>query len=201
MTARAVFAAGAIASALTLFTGAAGAQEMGSQAVPPADQPLVRKIPTPRIGLEAGAGVLGYTGGAASLGPAWNVRVTGNLSRRFAIEGSYVGSVSEASRVNDTLVMTSFNAGLRYNILPADVGPVQPYAVAGVGYAGWSGKSGDPATLIFPLGIGVERMLTRSVKVGARANFTPAFFDKLGSGPNAPGGDTWALQGHLGGAF
>jgi hypothetical protein len=206
MRARGLWATAAVASAIITVAGAAGAQQPeggaeGGINIPPADQPVIERIPTPRISIEGGAGVLGYTGGAASLGPMWNVRVTGHLSPRFAVEGNYVGAANEATWVDETLVMTSIDVGVRYNILDPEDAPAQPYVVAGVGYAGWSGDNGDPFALTIPLTIGAERMLTRTIKVGARVNFKPAFMDEFGEADDAPGGDTWSLGAHLGGAF
>ncbi|MCC6555676.1 MAG: outer membrane beta-barrel protein [Polyangiaceae bacterium] len=180
--------------------GEAEAQPPGP-AVPPADQPIIKRIPPPRLAVEGGAGVLGFTGGAAALGPAWNVRVTGTLSDRIAVEGNYVGAANGASREDETLLMTSVNAGLRFNLLRPDQAPAQPFVVAGFGYAGWTGDNGDSFTLTVPVSAGAERMLTDNIKVGARVNFTPAFLDELGEGEDPPGGDTWSLIAHVGGGF
>lgn len=210
MRARQWMAVGWAAVATMALAGGAWAQgeaqgQPGGEArggsMPPADQPIIQRIPTPRLVLEGGAGVLGYTGGAASVGPSWNARVTGTVSESFAIEGNYVGAANRAPRVEETLVMTAIDAGVRYNILAPDEGPVVPFVVAGIGYAGWSGENGDPFALTIPLTAGAERMLTRNIKVGARVGFKPAFFDHLGTGDEAPGGDTWSLTGHLGGGF
>ena len=208
MRARSWMAVGWAAVAAMTFAGAAQAQEAAREppgeagrGVPPADQPIITRIPQPRLAVEGGAGVLGYTGGGAGLGVAWNARVTGTLSPRLAIEANYVGAANQIPREDETLVMTSIDAGVRYNILLAENAPVVPFVVAGVGYAGWSGDNGDPFALTVPLTAGAERMLTRNIKVGARVGFKPAFFDRLGDEPDAPGGDTWSLTGHVGGGF
>ena len=209
MRARAWMAVGWAAVAAMTFAGATQAQDQaegqprgeGARALPPADQPIITRIPQPRLTVEGGAGVLGYTSGGAGIGVAWNARVTGTLSPRMAIEANYVGAANPIPRQDETLVMTSLDAGARYNILLPDEAPVVPFVVAGIGYAGWSGRNGDPFALTVPLTAGAERMLTRNIKVGARVNFKPAFFDQLGPGTDAPGGDTWSLSGHLGGGF
>lgn len=207
MRTRGRIAVGAAAVAMMMFAGAAQAQQPGGERagwgsnMPPADQPIITRIPEPRFTVEGGAGVLGYTGGTASLGPAWNVRVTGTLSPRWAVEANYVGAANEMSREGDddeTLVMTSLDAGVRYSLLRAEDAPVVPFVAAGIGYAGWSGDDGDAFAVTIPLTAGAERMLTRNIKVGARVNFKPAFMDDLGGDS---GGDTWSLVAHLGGGF
>jgi hypothetical protein len=170
---------------------------------PPADQPLIRRVPRPVLSVEGGAGVLGYIGGTGRLGPAWNVRVTGEFTPRFAVEGNYIGAANKRSDNTGTITYTTIDADLRYNVLRADEAPVQPYLTAGLGYAGWFGPGGAPASLVIPLSAGVERMLTERIKIGARLTLRPAFFDDLGHGyeKNPPGGDTWALLANVGGGF
>jgi hypothetical protein len=173
--------------------------------LPPADQPVVRRIPQPVISVEGGGGIVGFVGGVGAPGPAWNLRVTGTLSERFAIEGNYLGSVNERTDTKDSLVMTAIDAGVRYNVLLADQFPVQPFVVGGVGYAGFAGRNGDPAMLIVPLVVGAERLLTPNIKVGARFSYRPAFFDDLSTPTTprgqAPGADTWTLLAQIGGGF
>ncbi|XXX73832.1 hypothetical protein WMF30_39920 [Sorangium sp. So ce134] len=206
------FAASAMAAAaMTALAGAAEAQgaaraeqrDRPAGNVPPADQPLIRRIPEPTIAVEGGFGMLGYLGGAAGVGPTWNVRVTGSMSPRVAVEGNYIGSVNQRATMDRSLVMTSLDAGLRYNILRADEAIVQPFVVAGLGYVGWAGEGGDAFALSVPVTLGVERLVTRNIKLGARLNFRPAFFDDLTvRGAASPtGGDSWALLAHGGGAF
>ena len=54
-----------------------------------------------------------------------------------------------------------------------------------------------------PDAVGVERLLFRQVKIGARFNLRPSVFDDLGVPDEArpPGGDTWSLTANLGGSF
>ncbi|MDC3961227.1 outer membrane beta-barrel protein [Polyangium jinanense] len=174
--------------------------------LPPADQPAIREIPRPTsFSVEGGAGIVGFLGGVGALGPGWNVRVTGAINDRWAIEGNYLGSTNTRADTRTQLVMTSLDAGARYNLAAADRLPLQPFVVAGVGYAGFAGSYGDGFTLIVPVGVGADRMLTENIKVGARFNYRPAFFDNLGSPitpPNdEPGGDTWTLLAQIGGGF
>ncbi|WP_438032370.1 hypothetical protein [Sorangium sp. So ce204] len=211
MSTRRLAAAAMTAAGMMALAGAAEAQGAAGRDpqarptgnLPPADQPLIRRIPEPTVAVEGGLGVLGFLGGAAGVGPSWNVRVTGSMSPRVAVEANYTGSVNERAIVGKSLVMTSLDAGLRYNILRADEAIVQPFVVGGVGYVGWAGRGGDAFALSVPLTAGVERLVTRNVKLGARFNFRPAFFDdlSLGGSRSQTGGDTWALLAHGGGAF
>ncbi len=186
----------------TAQTAPAQGRSMG---LPSADQPVLQRIPQPVISVEGGGGVVGFVGGVGAPGPAWNLRVTGAMSDRFSIEGNYLGSVNERSDTKDSLVMTAIDAGLRYNVLLPEQFFVQPFVVGGVGYAGFAGRNGDPAMLVVPLVVGAERLLTPSIKVGARFSYRPAFFDDL-SGPTTrrgetPGADTWTLLAQIGGGF
>ncbi len=171
---------------------------------PPADQPLIRRVPPPAaISIDGGAGVLGYVSGTGALGPAWNVRVTAGFTPRFALEAQYLGSANRRSDNTGPLTNQSVDAELRYNVLRADEAPVQPFLTAGLGWAGWIGPGGTPASLVTPVSAGVERMLTDRIKVGARLNVRPAFFADLGHGyeKSPPGGSTWALIANVGGGF
>lgn len=205
---------GLVTVGLTLATlciaGAASAQQnertpevlRPTDRAPAADRPLIRHVEEPDYAIEGGAGVLGYIGGGAGVGPAWNVRLSALISPDFAGELSYTGAASEVPRTDDAMVMTAIDAQIRYNVLRADDAVVQPFVAGGVGYAGFAGDEGDPFTLTVPLSAGVERMLTPNVKIGARFNVKPAFFDELGEeGTDAPGADTWSVLGNVGGAF
>ncbi|AKT38667.1 outer membrane beta-barrel protein [Chondromyces crocatus] len=192
------------------FTGAASAQsssyardypDLNVRNVPPSDKPLIRKIPQPDYSLEGGFGIVGYLDGAASIGPAWNVRFTAAFNQRFAGELSYMGSSSSVAQTDSSLVMTALDASARFNILLADQAFVQPFVAAGLGYAGFAGEGGDPFTVTVPVAAGVERLLTEHVKVGARFNVRPTFFDDIGTGPETQGADSWQVVGQVGGAF
>ncbi|HRI69942.1 MAG TPA: hypothetical protein PK156_37190 [Polyangium sp.] len=173
--------------------------------LPPADQPVLRHIPRPVVSVEGGGGIVGFVGGAGKPGPGWNLRVTGAMSDRWAVEGNYLGSVNERSDTKDTLVMTGIDLGVRYNLALPDQLPVQPFVVGGAGYAGFAGRNGDPAMLVVPLVVGAERLLTPNIKVGARFSYRPAFFDDLSTPTTArgetPGADTWSVLAQIGGGF
>ncbi|WP_437671139.1 hypothetical protein [Sorangium sp. So ce131] len=211
MRMRRLAAAGMTVAAMMALAFAADAQDTAADRrggrpagnLPPADQPLIQRFPEPTIAVEGGFGVLGYLGGTAAVGPTWNVRVTGTLSPRLAVEGNYVGSVNERTTTARSLVLTSFDAGVRYNVLRAHEAFVQPFVVAGVGYAGWAGEGGDAFAVAVPLTAGVERLVTRNIKLGARFNFRPVFLDDLSvrGAAERTGGDSWSVIAHGGGAF
>lgn len=211
MRTRALVAVGLAVAASTLGTQAQAQNRPPSPAQNPppprepprADQPIVKKIPEPRITFEGGAGIVGYIGGTAGVGPAWNVRAIGSFTPRIAAELNYTGSVNQRGD-GGSLVYTSFDADFRFNILRADQAPVQPFVAAGVGYVGYYGNRGDGAAMVFPIYVGVERRFSRHLVVGGRFNLRPAVFDNLGAIPGRHdelGGDTWSLIANLGGAF
>ena len=173
---------------------------------PPADRPLIPPQFQPRIIVEGGAGALGYFGGTAAVGLAWNARVTVPVNERFAVEGNYTGSVNRRSDQSGSLVYTAVDADVRYNLLRANQFPVQPHVVGGIGYAGFAGPGGDGAALTIPVAFGVDRLLTEQIRAGARVNLRPAFFDNLshpGQTADAVGtsGSVWSLLANVGGAF
>lgn len=184
-------------------------------AIPEANQPLIQpERLQPTYSIEGGAGILGFVSGAAGIGPAWSARASMNLTPRFAIEANYNGAVNKRPLTDTTLVSTLLDADVRYNLTLPDQAPVQPYLTAGAGYGGFAGDGGDGATLIIPVSAGVERALTRNIKIGARFTFRPAFFDDLGTtvatglptlpavpSANRPGADTYELVANVGGAF
>jgi len=148
--------------------------------LPPADQPVIKRIPRPHtLSVEGGGGVVGFVGGTGTPGPAWNLRVTGAMTDRFSIEGNYLGSVNQRSDTKDSLVMTSVDAGVRYNILLPEQFPVQPFVVGGVGYAGFAGRDADPAPLVLPVALVGEHLLTPAYKSRAHLSSRPTFFDDL----------------------
>jgi hypothetical protein len=170
---------------------------------PPADQPLVKKLPEPRLFVEGGAGILGYVGGTAGLGPAWNLRVAGRFGDRYEVEGNYTGGANQRSDGAGSLLYTAVDGDFRFNILNPRTAPITPFVAGGLGFASYAGKGGSPIAFTVPIYAGADRMLTRNIKVGARFNFRPAFGEDLGQAgqTNSPGGDTWSLVANLGGAF
>jgi hypothetical protein len=141
-------------------------------------------------------------GAAAGVGFAWNARVTANLSPRWAAEGNYTGSLNRRPDQH-ALVMTAIDGDVRFNFTRGPELPVQPFVTAGLGWEGFAGENGNMAAIAFPLGAGVERLLTREIKMGARFEIRPALNGNLGppGSIEQPGATTWALLAHLGGRF
>jgi hypothetical protein len=168
---------------------------------PAADQPLVQPGTT-ALTFEGGAGLLGFMGAAAGVGLAWNARVTWNLSERWAVEGNYLGSFNRRPDQR-SLVLTAIDGSVRFNFTRGGDFPVQPFGTVGVGWEGFAGNGGDMAVIAFPVSAGVERLLTRQIKMGARLQVRPAAGGNLGvrGAADQPGATTWALLGHLGGRF
>jgi hypothetical protein len=214
MTMRRMVAAGLAAAAMTASLPALAQPPPGGNpntpppiaGPPPADRPILPARIQPTIVVEGGAGVLGYIAGTASIGPAWNARVTAYITPRWAAEGNYTGSVNRRTDQTGSLVYTAVDADVRYNLLRADQFVVQPYVVGGLGYVGYIGPGGDGAALTTPVAFGAERLITEQIKAGARFNLRPAFFDDLSHGwekANAAGttGGVWTLLANVGGAF
>ena len=205
-----IWAPGVAGALLTVAVSASGQERPMAPAARPADradQPLLQEIPPPALAFEGGGGINGFVGGGAAVGPTGNARVTAAFTPRWALEGNYLGSVNRRHDNNANMVVTQVDASARYNILRGGEAPVQPFVTAGIGYAGFSGRDGDMASVVVPVGVGVERMLTPSIKVGARANFRPVLGEDLrtprdrAANASGPGGDTWSLTAHLGGGF
>jgi len=184
-----------------------GAPAAGAPAVPHADQPLVPEDVEPMFGFEGGAGILGFFDGAASIGPAWEARLRAHFTPTWALEATYLGSVNDREDNDSTMVTTQIDASARYNAFRAFNLPLQPFVTAGLGYAGFSGDDGDMATLLVPLGLGVDRALTPNIRVGARFDFRLVFGEDLDTprdrvmDEDGPGGDNWSVVAHLGGQF
>jgi hypothetical protein len=184
----------------TMNTGAPGG-------MPRADQPLLPPDTEPVFGFEGGAGILGYLGGTASVGPVWEGRVRAHFTPSWAVEATYLGAANDRQDNDATMVTTQIDASVRYDAFRSYNLPVQPFVTAGVGYAGFAGDDGDMAAVVIPLGIGADRALTRNIRLGARFNFRPVFGEDLATpedrvnDEDGPGGDTWSIAAHLGGQF
>lgn len=205
----AIGSACAVLAAVGTASAQQGAPEQGAPAAgaPRADQPLLPPDVDPVFGFEAGGGILGYFDGTASVGPLWQVRARAHFTPSWSAEVTYVGSVNDRQDNDSTMVTTQIDGSVRYDMLRSYNLPVQPFATAGLGYAGFSGDDGDMAAFVVPLGVGADRALTRNIRVGARFNFRPVFADNLATprdrieGEDGPGGDNWSIAAHLGGQF
>jgi Outer membrane protein beta-barrel domain len=193
--------------------GTASAQqstpEQGAPATAPprADQPILPQDIDPVFGFEGGVGILGFFDGTASIGPLWQVRARAHFSPSWSIELNYMGSVNDRDDNDATMVTTQIDGSVRYDMFRSYNPPVQPFVTVGLGYAGFSGDDGDMAAMTIPVGIGVDRALTRHIRLGGRFNFNPVIGEDLDTpqdrveGEDGPGGDNWSVAAHLGGQF
>ena len=125
------------------------------------------------IGVDVGGGVFGFTDAtmrslASPVGGLWSFRTTLGTHVPLAVELGYVGSAntinSQLGRAQATLLGTTFEAALRWNVLPQ--APWTPYAFAGVGWQRYTlddrafqlsdtGIANRDDLLVVPLGAGI----------------------------------------------
>jgi|HubBroStandDraft_6_1064221.scaffolds.fasta_scaffold182094_3 hypothetical protein len=126
------------------------------------------------LGVEAGAGVTGFTGQTmrdtvpGAIGGLWNLRVMLGTHVPLALELGYLGEASNINvfgAPNGTLIGTTAEADLRWNILPHLV--FDPYIFAGVGYQRYdvqnaqlseadSGMRSSDNSVEIPMGLGAS---------------------------------------------
>jgi hypothetical protein len=120
-----------------------------------------------------GGGVLGFTdevmrNTTSDVGGMWDLRVTIGSHVPLALDLSYLGSAHDINGLptgqNGTLIGTTLEGALRYNMLPHN--PVTPYVFAGVGWQRYdvtetnvslsdSGMNDFDNLVQFPLGAGM----------------------------------------------
>jgi len=125
------------------------------------------------IGIDVGGGVFGFTDAtmrsvASPVGGMWNFRASLGTHVPLGVEIGYVGSAStinsQLGRAQATLVGTTVEAALRWNVLPQF--PWTPYAFAGVGWQRYSlddrafqlsdtGIANQDDLVVLPLGLGI----------------------------------------------
>ena len=183
-------------------------QGVGAAEPPRADRPIVPPDVEPVFAFEGGAGMLGYLGGTAAIGPAWQARIRANFTPMWAVEATYLGAVNDRSDNDEMMLTTQIDGSVRFNAFRNYNLPVQPFLTAGVGYAGFATDEGsDLAALVLPIGAGVDRALTPNLRLGARFNLRPVVGDNLQTdrqramGDEGSGGDSWSLAAHIGGEF
>jgi hypothetical protein len=125
-----------------------------------------------------GAGVGGFTDAhardamAASVGAAWDLRVTLGSHSMFAIDLDYAGTSADVNALSGsssasntgTLIGTSFEAAFRYNVWPDY--ELNPYVFVGMGYQRYdvtgthfveadTGIADSDTLAVFPMGAGI----------------------------------------------
>ena len=163
----------------------------------------------PMITFEAGGGVVSYTDGETNAGPAWTARIRANLTPEVGLETGYLGSIHDRNETDDTdwMMTTQVDGGLRFSPFTRIGLPANPYATAGVGYAGFSGNNGDMTALVVPFSVGADSQLTQNISAGVRMSVRPVFLEDLSTaadrvaGREGPGGDHWTATAYMGGSF
>lgn len=155
--------------------------------------------PMPRNQISVGTGVLGYfSGGGPGTGGAWDVRYAFTAIPILSLEAGYVGGASEAAFSGAT-VATMLEGDARFNILPGS--RLMPYALAGAGWAAFSGTSthSDNGTVIFPFGAGADYGLTDHWSAGGRVVYRLTVNDHIGD--NRTSADNWQVLGRIAAQF
>ena len=173
------------------------------------------------IGISIGGGIAGFTDKAmretvtADVDPLWDVRAMIGTHSPIGAEVTYLGSAGTvrtlAGNENGTLVGTTFEATLRWNILPHMMW--NPYVFAGAGWQRYdvrnmmaatsdTGLAGSDDLLEIPMGAGVtfrdpNSGLTFDVRGTFRAAVANANLLAEPDGSNA-GLHTWEASAALG---
>ena len=144
------------------------------------------------VGVSAilGAGLGGFTDKVmrdAMTSPVsglWDLRITLGSHVPLAIELGYLGSVAKMNTLvgaqSTTLIGTTAEAALRYNILPRAAW--NPYLFAGVGWQRYdttgsgltlsdTGTRSSDNSVVFPMGAGVSYRNDRGLVIDARGTF------------------------------
>lgn len=145
------------------------------------------------LGIAVGGGVTGFTDQtmrdsmSSQVGGLWDVRATIGSHVPIGIDVSYLGEASNvktlAGTPNGTLVGTTAEAALRYNILPHMAW--NPYVFAGVGWQNFQITSMTQATadtgmrssdndIEFPMGAGISYRDDTGFLVDLRGTFRAA---------------------------
>ena len=127
------------------------------------------------ISATVGGGIAGFTDKTMrssitqdTLG-AWDLKVTLGSHSRLAVDVNYTGSTADINGLtgtaNATLVGTSVESALRYNILPRYA--VNPYVFVGAGWQRYditganfklsdAGMNASDNSVVFPMGVGLQ---------------------------------------------
>ncbi|HEX3759956.1 MAG TPA: outer membrane beta-barrel protein [Kofleriaceae bacterium] len=142
------------------------------------------------ISVTAGGGVTGFTDKAmrdvvaSDVGGLWGLRVTYGSHMPFAVDINYAGTAANIHALtgskSGTLIGTTLEAAVRYNVLPNLAW--NPYAFAGMGWQRYdvtgttmhlwdSGMASGDNSTVFPFGAGVAYRAQSGLVVDVHGTF------------------------------
>lgn len=136
-----------------------------------------------------GGGVSGFTDQTmrdttSAASGLWNLRLTLGSHTPLGFEAGYVGTAANINALigdqSGTLVGTTVEGALRYNILPHYA--INPYAFAGIGWQRYdvtgaafttsdSGMADSDNSVVYPMGLGVAYRHTSGIVADLRGTF------------------------------
>ena len=157
------------------------------------------------LGVAVGAGVTGFTGQTmrdtvpGQVGGLWDVRVMLGTHLPLALKLGYLGEASNVSvfgAPNGTLIGTTAEGDLRWNILPHL--PFDPYIFGGVGYQRYdvqnerlsesdTGMRPNDNLVEFPMGVGASWRDTSGITVDLRGTYRQTIDENLITNSNGVG--------------
>lgn len=171
-----------------------------------------------------GGGVTGFTdktmrdATTSNVGGLWDLRVTLGSHTPIGLDLAYVGTAANLEALDQsqsgTLVGTSVEGTLRYNILPHYL--CNPYVFAGVGWqrydvtgaaftVGGTGMNDTDNAVVLPMGIGVAYRDKSGLVIDARGTFRADTNSKLVleamDSPNYAPMHTWEASAAVGYEF
>lgn len=149
------------------------------------------------VGVTLGGGISGFTDqsmrntASSSVGGLWGLHVSIGTHVPIGVDLNYIGTATNMKPLgtdNGTLVGTTFEGALRYNILPHF--SWTPYVFAGIGYQRYdltsahlaqsdSGMKSSDNIAVFPMGAGISYRDTSGFVVDLRGTFRAAMSSTL----------------------
>lgn len=176
------------------------------------------------ISVTAGGGVTGFTDKAmrdvvgSSAGGLWGLRLTYGSHMPFAVDINYAGTAANINALtgshSGTLIGTTLEAAVRYNILP-DLA-WNPYVFAGMGWQRYdvtgtsvhlwdSGMTSSDNSAVFPFGAGIAYRARSGLVVDVhgtfRLNVNPGLVLAGDTSNNYVPMHTWEASGGVGYEF
>jgi hypothetical protein len=171
-----------------------------------------------------GGGVTGFTDQTmrdtvtSNVGGLWDLRVTLGSHTPLAIDVGYIGTAANINALigeqSGTLVGTTFEGAVRYNVMPHYL--FTPYAFAGVGWQRYdvtggafstsdSGMADSDNSVVYPMGVGFAYRHPTGLVADLRGTFRASsnaglVLESAGSSNFAPL-HTWEASGAIGYEF